>query len=66
MQIKLENMPSIARDLGYVLNGRFITVFRDFTVQTVAEATVTEFLFVIAQNSFGAVTPPLEKQIAGH
>ena len=56
-----KGMGEIATNLGYVLNDRFRTVFLDFVVGTVVDATMTDFLLLVAQHYFSKVTPPLTK-----
>lgn len=56
-----ENLPRIAMDLGYVLNDRFTEVFNDFAVRMVAQAKMTNFLFILAGRHFSSVKPPLER-----
>ncbi|HEX7542771.1 MAG TPA: hypothetical protein VF385_01680 [Patescibacteria group bacterium] len=56
-----DNLPEIAKDLGYVPDQRFRDTFRQFVIETVANARVTDFLLVVARNAFNRVKPPLQR-----
>lgn len=60
------NLPQIAADLGYVLNGKFTEALNKFILTTVNDARITEFLLIVAQNHFKTVKPPLETVNNGH
>jgi len=55
------NLPRIALALGYVLNERFGEVFHGFITTVVTDAKIANYLFIVAQNAFSQVQPPLEK-----
>ena len=60
------NLFIIAEHLGYVPDQRFADTLCDFIIKIARNATVTNYLLVVARNCFDKVTPPLEKVNSRH
>lgn len=58
----ITNAKSIAKLLGYYCTRRFRRVLNNFILESITDATFTNYLSVIAQKHFSEIQPPLERR----